>query len=216
MQQTWRRLTFLHWPCQPNQIRGLLPAGLQLDTFDNTAWIGLVPFEIFDVPCIPHFPETNVRTYVIGPDGAPAVWFFSLEAARVMAVVGARLGYHLPYFWATMRVTSENGVIHYQSRRHWPHDPQAVADIRVRPGVLFQPGELSDLDHFLTARFHLYAASRAKLRRAQIEHPPWPLARASVLNLHQTLFEASALPPPQGSPIAHYSEELHVKIGFPE
>jgi uncharacterized protein len=215
MQQTWRRLTFLHWPYPPDQIRGLIPAGLQLDTFDNAAWIGLVPFEIFDFPGIPHFPETNLRTYVIGPGGAPAVWFFSLEAARVMAVVGARLGYHLPYFWAKMRVTSENGVIHYQSRRHWPHDPHAVTDIRVQPGALFQPGELSDLDHFLTARFQLYAASRAKLHRAQIEHPPWPLARASVLNMHQTLLQASALSPPQGSPIAHYSDELHVKIGFP-
>ena len=216
MLQTWRRLTFLHWPYAPDRIRAFIPAGLQLDTFDNAAWIGLVPFEIFDCPGIPYFPETNLRTYVIAPDGAPAVWFFSLDAARVLAVIGARLGYHLPYFWAKMRVTSENGVIHYQSRRHWPHDPHAITDIRVQPAELFEPGELSDLDHFLTARFQLYAASGERLHRAQIDHAPWPLARARVLNLHQTLFEASALAPPQGSPIVHYSEELHVKIGFPQ
>ena len=155
----------------------LIPAGLELDTFDNAAWIGLVPFEIFDCPGIPHFPETNLRTYVVGPDGTPAVWFFSLEAARVLAVIGARLGYHLPYFWAKMAVSSENGVIHYQSRRHWPHDPHAITDIRVHPGELFEPGELSDLDHFLTARFQLYAASGENLHRAQIDHAPWPLAR---------------------------------------
>lgn len=216
MQQTWRRLTFLHWPYHPSVIRRLIPPELDLDTFDSTAWIGLVPFEIFDCPGIPYFPETNLRTYVIGPDGGRAVWFFSLEAASLAAVIGARIGYRLPYFWAKMRVTSENGVIHYQSQRHWPHDPLAVTDIRMQPGERFQPRALSDLDHFLTARFQLYAAAGERLHRAQIDHPPWPLARATVLNVRQTLFEASALPSPQGPPIAHYSNELHVKIGFPE
>lgn len=216
MRQTWRRLTFLHWPYDPNLIRRFIPPGLELDTLGNTAWIGLVPFEIFDSPGIPYFPETNLRTYVIGPDGRRAVWFFSLEAASLTAVIGARIGYRLPYYWAKMRVTSENGVIHYQSRRHWPHDPHAVTDIQVQPGERFRSGVLSDLDRFLTARFQLCAASGGRLHRARIEHPPWPLARATVLDVRETLFEANALPPPQGPPIAHYSGELHVKIGFPE
>ena len=88
MRQTWRRLTFLHWPYDPDLIRRFIPAGLELDTFDNAAWVGLVPFEIYDLPGIPHFPETNLRTYVIGPDGSRAVWFFSLEAARAGRRVG--------------------------------------------------------------------------------------------------------------------------------
>ena len=92
----------------------------------GSAWC---PFEIYDFPGIPHFPETNLRTYVVGPDGSPRVWFFSLEAARLAAVLGARVGYHLPYFWAKMRVTVKDGVIHYRSRRHWPHDPSAITDI---------------------------------------------------------------------------------------
>ncbi len=118
MRQTWRRLTFLHWPYAPDLIRGFIPGGFELDTFDNAAWLGLVPFEIHDFRGIPHFPETNLRTYVIGPDGSRAVWFFSLEAARWVAVLGARIGYHLPYFWAKMRVIVENGAIHYRSQRH--------------------------------------------------------------------------------------------------
>ncbi|MGA2216388.1 MAG: DUF2071 domain-containing protein, partial [Bryobacteraceae bacterium] len=73
IRQTWRRLTFLHWPYNPAVIRRLLPSGLALDTFENTAWVGLVPFEIHDLRCIPRFPETNLRTYVVGPDGSRAV-----------------------------------------------------------------------------------------------------------------------------------------------
>src|SRR3984885_15800351 len=183
MRQTWRRLTFLHWPCAPDLIRPFIPAGLQLDTFDDAAWLGLVPFEIYGTPGIPHFPETNLRTYVIGPDGSPAVWFFSLEAASWAAVLGARIGYHLPYFWAKMSVMAENGTIHYLSRRHWPHHAAAMTNIVIQPGKPYQPGEPPKHDHFLTARDRLYSTSRGRLRHADIEHPPWPLARAKVLEL---------------------------------
>jgi uncharacterized protein len=214
MRQTWRRLTFLHWAYEPELIRSLIPAGLELDTYDDAAWIGLVPFEIYDCPGIPHFPETNLRTYVIGPDGSRAVWFFSLEAARLVAVLGARAGYHLPYFWARMQVTSEDGAIHYRSQRHWPHDSGAMTDIVVQPGEPLAPNDLTEHDHFLTARYRLYTVSRGSLRHAQIEHPPWPLARARVMQLRQTLFDHARLPSPKGTPLVHYAPELAVKIGL--
>lgn len=213
MPQIWRRLTFLHWPYPPDRIRPLIPAGLELDTFDNAAWVGLVPFEIYGIPAVPHFPETNLRTYVIGPDGSRAVWFFCLEAARLAAVVGARIGYHLPYFWSAMSVRSRNGEVLYRSRRRWPHDARVAAKITIQPGELYQPGELGQLDHFLTARFRLYSMARRGLQYAQIEHPPWPLARANLIDLEQTLFEPMGLPPPAGPPLVHYSGELAVKIG---
>jgi uncharacterized protein YqjF (DUF2071 family) len=213
LKQTWRRLTFLHWAYDPDRIRPLIPAGLDLDTFDGAAWIGLVPFEIYDTPGIRYFPETNVRTYVIGPDGSRAVWFFSLEASRLAAVIGARIGYYLPYFWARMSVTTKDGAIHYLSRRHWPHDPGAMTDIVIQPGEPYMPSELTERDHFLTARYRLYAVAHGQLRYAQIEHAPWPLAHARIVDLRQTLFERSALPSPAGTPLVHYSAELAVKIG---
>ena len=84
MSQTWRRLTFLHWPYEPALVQPLLPPGLVLDTFDSSAWIGLVPFEICNLRAIPHFPETNVRTYVIGPDG-----FLGVGQTRVVGYESA-------------------------------------------------------------------------------------------------------------------------------
>jgi len=214
IRQTWKRLTFLHWPYEPTLVRPLLPRGLELDTFDNAAWIGLVPFEIHNSPGLPHFPETNVRTYVIGPDGSRAVWFFSLDAARLLAVLGARAAYGLPYFWSRMRVTSEDGTIRYSSRRKWPHSPKAISNILVKPGDRFSPDELGDRDHFLTARYRLYSMLRGRLGYAQIEHEPWPLARASVLELDQTLIETGGLAKPGGAPLVHYCEELNVRIAF--
>jgi hypothetical protein len=213
MSQTWRRLTFLHWPYDPEVVRPLLPQDLTLDTFDNAAWIGLVPFEIHNLRGVPHFPETNVRTYVIGPDGSRAVWFFSLDADRLAAVLGARVGYHLPYFWAKMQVTSEKGAIHYRSRRRPPHSTSVRSDIVVRPGGRFAGEELSDLDHFLTARYRLYAVNHGRLSWAQIEHEPWPLARATVIALDQSLIDAAGLRAPEGAPLVHYAAEISVKIG---
>jgi uncharacterized protein len=210
MRQTWRRLTFLHWPYQPAAVRPLLPAGLDLDTFDGMAYVGLIPFEIHNLRGIPHFPETNVRTYVVGPDGSRAVWFFSLDAGRLPAVIGARVGYHLPYFWATMQVTSQSGTVRYRSRRKWPHSSRRFTDIAIEPGG---PGELTELDHFVTARYRLYTAIRGRLGYAQIEHDPWPLRRATLLEINQNLIEAAGLPSPQGAPLVHYSAELDVKIG---
>jgi len=216
MRQTWRRLTFLHWRYDPSEVRRLLPSGLELDITDESAWIGLVPFEIHDLRGIAHFPETNVRTYVIGPDGCRGVWFFSLDAARLAAVFGARIGYHLPYYWATMRVASDGGLIRYRSRRKGPHAGEAMTDLMVQPGELYHAEELTALDHFLTARYRLYTMLRGGLGYASIEHEPWPLARATLLEFNQTLIQASRLPPPVGAPLVHYSAELKVKIGYPQ
>jgi hypothetical protein len=213
MHQSWRRLTFLHWPFAPDLIRGFIPAGLELDMFDGAAWIGLVLFEIYGTSGIPYFPETNLRTYVIGPDGTRAVWFFSLEAARLAAVLGARIGYHLPYYWGRMCVTAEDGAIHYSSRRHWPHHSGAMTNIVIQPGAPYKSEDLTERDHFLTSRYRLYTTSRRGLRHAQIEHPPWPLARATVLELRQTLLEKAGLPSPAGAPLVHYAGDLAVEIG---
>ena len=214
MRQTWRRLTFLHWRYPPETVRPLLPAGLELDLFAQSAWVGLVPFEIHDLKGIADFPETNVRTYVVGPDGGRGVWFFSLDAARLLAVIGARVGYRLPYYWARMRVTEQNGLVRYSSRRKKPHS-RATAEIAVMPGLPYSPDEQTERDHFLTARFCLYMLMRKRIARARIEHPPWPLAHASLVQCSESLIEPAGLPRATGAPLVHYSPEIAVKIGYP-
>ena len=87
---------------------GSCPTGLTVETLDGGAWVGLVPFflrvglpGVPSVPWLSRFAETNVRTYVRSADGARGIWFFSLDAARLGAVVVARSTYRLPYFWST-------------------------------------------------------------------------------------------------------------------
>jgi uncharacterized protein YqjF (DUF2071 family) len=123
MRQSWLDLTFLHWPYEPAIVRPLVPDELTLDVHDGAAWIGLAPFLITGLtllgapamPWLSRFPETNVRTYVIDGEGKRGVWFFSLDAALLAAVVGARVAYGLPYFWASMKVVRSSDEVMYSS-----------------------------------------------------------------------------------------------------
>ncbi len=214
MRQTWRHVTFLHWRCNPSSLRALIPRELELDTFDGEYWVGLVPFLITDLspakrpvfPWISTFPETNVRTYVVDRNGNRGVWFFSLDAARLLAVIGARVAYGLPYFWAAMSVTATDVSAHYKSNRLPGRN--ARTDIEIAIGEPIPNPDALDL--FLTARFRLCALRRGRLLKADIQHQPWPLQRATVLHLEQNLIQTA------GAPLVHFARRVDVLVSAPE
>jgi uncharacterized protein YqjF (DUF2071 family) len=222
MVQSWDEVTFLHWRFEPDTVQRVLPTGLTVETFDGSAWVGLVPFflrvglpGVPPVPWVSCFAETNVRTYVRSRDGASGVWFFSLDAARLGAVLVARSTYRLPYFWSEMSVERSPSAISYRCRRRWPGPSGARSHVAVEIGEPFAPDGLTDLDHFLTARWALFSAQRSGLRHAPVSHVPWPLHRAQVVRLDDELVEAAGLPQPAGDPLVHHSPAVAVRIGWP-
>jgi uncharacterized protein len=212
MAQTWEQLMFAHWRLDRTLLRPLVPAALDLDTFDGSAWLGITPFEITGLrargtPALPRlsrFPELNVRTYV-GHAGKPGIWFFSLDAASALAVAGARRTYRLPYFHADMTIARSAGEIDYRSRR-------AGAELRVRyrPGGDPVPPTAGTLDHWLTERYCLYTVDDdGRVMRAEIHHPPWPLQPA------EATFTANTMAPvqlPSDAPLLHFSRRQDVLI----
>lgn len=216
MFQNWFRLSFLHWPCDPAVLQARLPDGLVIDTFQQTAWVGLTPFHLMGLrppflPAIPglsDFPEMNLRTYVRGPAG-PGIWFFSLDAASAAAVAGARLTYGLPYYWSRMSVHARGrNRIEYTSTR-----AGAVADITVDVGAaLVRP---DDLVLFLTERYRLYTWFLGRLATAPVEHELWPLHRAALVGLKETVRRAAKLPDCGAPALVHYSPGVHVRFGAP-
>ncbi len=223
MLHRWERLTFLHWAFDPDVVQRLLPGGLEAEVIDGAAWAGLVPFFMrvatpggARVPWASEFCETNVRTYVRDRDGRSGIWFLSLDAARLGAVVTARTTYRLPYFWSRMRIGQQGREITYRCRRRWPGPRGAASVARVVIGDRFSPADLGERDHFLTARWILFSHSGTRLRFARAAHPPWPLHRATVTGLDDGLIQAAGLPPPQGDPLVHYSPGVDVRIGRPE
>ena len=218
----WNQLTFLHWRYDPAVVQALLPPGLEVETFDGTAWVGLVPFQMLvrppGLPALPwlsHFPETNVRTYARSADGSTGVWFLSLDAARLPAVLGGRIGYRLPYFWSSMSIMAAGDIRAYRCVRRWPDPTPATSEVVVRVGDRFAPDELGGLDHWLTARWLLYSSFPRSLWYARADHPVWPLRQAEVLHLDDHLVTAAGLPEPEGEPLVHHSPGVRVRIGVP-
>lgn len=219
MKQSWLDLLFAHWPVDPERLRPLIPPGLELETFDGKAWLGVVPFRMANVsprlvpplPWISAFPELNLRTYV--SDGKkPGVWFFSLDAANPVAVQAARIGFHLPYFDADMSLEYDRDHILYRSHRTHRDAPPAdlIADYRpLGPVWHSEPGSL---DAWLTERYCLYAADpRGQLWRGEIQHAPWPLQRA------EAHFELNTMTAPinvqlVGEPLLHFVKRLDVVV----
>jgi uncharacterized protein YqjF (DUF2071 family) len=144
MAMRWHDLLFMHWPVPAAALRPLIPPGLELQTFDGTVWLGVVPFRMTGIrhrlgppmPWASAFAELNVRTYVATPGGGhPGVWFFSLDAANPLAVRVARWQFHLPYFDARMTCradVSSGGWGGDRGKGGSTADPAAGDDVGVR------------------------------------------------------------------------------------
>ena len=194
MRQRWTDLLFLHWTLHPDLVQRTLPPGLTVDVFQDSAWVGIVPFfmeavrpaGLPAVPWLSHFLELNVRTYVRDAAGRSGVWFYSLDCNRWPAVEIARRGFHLPYQHAAMRARREpNRGISYQcQRRHSaaagaPYSPAAY-DYRGIGEIFYaQPGTL---EFFLAERYRLFSWNphRQQLYSGEVWHHPYPLQKAEV------------------------------------
>jgi len=157
MAQSWHDLLFAHWRIDAALLRRQIPAVLSIDTFDGSAWIAVVPFRMSGVrprlaPAVPGlsaFPELNVRTYVTA-EGKPGVWFFSLDAASVIAVAAARATFHLPYFRARMSCTTQGDEVTYSSVRMDPPTPAAELSAKYGPIGPVELASRGSLEHWLS------------------------------------------------------------------
>ncbi|HEX8235674.1 MAG TPA: DUF2071 domain-containing protein [Abditibacteriaceae bacterium] len=229
MRNVWQHLTFLHWAVPVEQLRPLIPRELEIDVFEGKAYIGLVPFTMRGVrplwlPTLPlaaglyeNFHETNVRTYVHFRGGEPGVWFFSLDASNLPAVATARAWYKLPYFFARMslqrRLSRSGTTIEYSSRRYAPQH-KAHSFLACKPLGPAAPAAPGTLEHFLAERYILYSRAGRTLYRGRVHHAPYPLQRAEVLSLDESLLSAAGIMRPNEAPLAHYAREVSVEI-FP-
>ncbi|MEZ0327419.1 MAG: YqjF family protein [Fimbriimonas sp.] len=216
MYQRWRSLLFLHFSCDPQEVQRLLPKGLDVDTFDGKAWVGLVPFRMEGIrprflPGVPGntaFPETNVRTYVHKDGKEPGVWFFSLDADNPLACRVARTLWRLPYHEASMALTEEPETRRYTCKRRQGNHESLI---EVQLGEELKSALPGSLDFFLIERYLLYADRAGFLLKGRVHHPPYPLQAATVSKVDDSLVAAAGIEP---RPIEHvlYSPGVDVRI----
>ena len=222
MRQRWAELLFLHWQADPQQLQRLLPPGLEIDTYDGAAYVGLVPFTMTGIrptilppfPPLSNFHEINVRTYVHRQGRDPGVWFFSLDAANSVAVRLARALFRLPYYFARMSLNATPERTQYTSQRLWSPPLPAECDISYTPTGSIEPAQRDTLDHFLCERYFLYAYARGQLYRGQVHHAPYPLQSAVLHHCRENLIAAAGITCLDTPPLIHFAREVRVQI-FP-
>lgn len=215
----WLDLLFAHWPVDPSALAAAVPPGLELDTYDGAAWLGIVPFTMADVaprgvPAIPGvstFPEINVRTYV-RRDGRPGVVFLSLDAASRPTVEGGRRVFHLPYFRAGIVSVRTGETVAYRSVRTDRRGPPATFIARYRATGPAAPSEHGSLADWLTRRMCLFALDpRGRIVRTDIDHVDWPLRPAEAEIHENTMAAAHGLVLPDRAPQLMVVDRLDVR-----
>ena len=218
LRAAWETLAFVHWRVDPARVQALLPEGLTVDTYDGDAWVGLVPFVMADirplgVRVLParmaSSPETNLRTYVRGPDGRDGVWFLSLDIGSGALAGVLRSAVGAPYHKGHLTVEPRDDSVAYAGKRAGGGPSYRL---RVRPGEPITPTEL---ETWLTGRWRAYTVHVGNLLATPLEHEPWQLRRAHVEDLCQDL-TATARIDGLSEPLVHYADRVgHVRVGRP-
>jgi uncharacterized protein YqjF (DUF2071 family) len=197
--QHWIDVLFLHFPATPAQLQALLPAHLEIDTFENQAWISYVLFRLqlrpAWLPFVPGFAsltELNVRTYV-RYRGQPGIYFLAMYADNALAIAASRLLTPLTYHPA--RLTYEQ-----TSRGWWRAECHASDMPAIRLALEFRPvaeaavARPCSLDAWILERYRLFVnRPSGALVAAEVEHAPWT-ASAVALNILQHAFDGSLGP----------------------
>lgn len=181
MRQSWQNLAFFHRKFDPALLAPLIPKPLTLHTHQNNAYVGFVPFVMANVrlaglPPLPsqrRFLETNIRTYVLDPEGRPGVYFFSLDCTDPLSIAFARSQFGLNYLSAHLTINQTQDQITYAGTR--THHPQAAYRATIHINQEATPAPINSLEFWLLERYLLFAFRQGKLLTGQVHHNPYKI-----------------------------------------
>ncbi len=215
----WRDVLFAHYRADAARIAATLPPGIELDTFDGSAWLSVVPFRLTRVrlrampivlPGFGDVPELNLRTYVRA-GARRGIYFYTLDAGSPVAAAAARVMTGLPYVPARMRVRTDAGWLAFESERARRGAPDVRFRARFRPtGPTFATrGET--LEAFLHDRFAFFTPRFGRIVAGEVAHAPWQLSRVDLAIAENTLGELIGYPLGRTPDLATFSRGVDVR-----
>jgi uncharacterized protein len=211
---------FAHWPMAAEALRPRLPAGLELDTYNGQAWLGVVAMQMRrvrlrglpPVPVLSSLAQVNLRTYVVAR-GVRGVFFFGLYASSLLASLGARIFFSLPYYRADVSLQAGRGWLRLNCRAWETRLVRPTLRAAYRPiSDPFRPLE-GTLEHWFAERYRLYTAGPGdRLHYGDIAHVPWSLQMAELTLTENTMAAAHDLPTAEVEPVVHYSWGRQARI----
>jgi uncharacterized protein YqjF (DUF2071 family) len=74
--------------------------------------------------------------------------------------------------WSALNIARCRREIRYRCRRHWLTVSPATISVTIEIGETILSHEVTQLEHFLTARWRLYTTIGGFLATAPVEHRP--------------------------------------------
>jgi uncharacterized protein len=179
----WRDLVMLNYEVEPSLLRGYLPPGTVLDSFQGRTYVSLVGFRFchtrllgcFPVPFHANFDEINLRFYVRRNEGdnRRGVVFIAEVVPRRAIAATARIVYgeNYTYFRMRHRIATEgvSRTVEYQ----WQLAHQWCGLSAQTVGLPAYPQERS-LEQFITEHYWGYATRRSGgCVEYHVSHAPW-------------------------------------------
>ncbi|MEY9975182.1 YqjF family protein [Lysinibacillus sp. RC79] len=216
--QIWQDVLFLHWPVSPKDLEQYIPQELQLDLYENNAWLSAVLFKVKGqrlrflppLPGVGSHLQLNVRTYVTY-NGMKGIYFFNLDVTNRFIVQIATKG-SLSYRHSKISIKQKENHFSFTSLYH------GAPDERLK--ISYQPiaSEISSsvFDKWLVERYHSWSKWKSSLVRIDIDHMPWQLQRVRI-NIESNSLAPFVKESIQGiQPIAHYSKSKQARIYSPK
>jgi uncharacterized protein YqjF (DUF2071 family) len=220
----WRYLVMVNYTVDPAILAPLVPAGTELDYFENRTFLSLVGFLFLNtrvlglaVPMHRDFEEVNLRFYVRrkSADGwrRGVVFVRELVPRQAIATV-ARVFYGENYSALPMRhhvVDNETGVsVEYGWRRG-----KKWETLSATASGLAQIVPAGSHVEFITEHYWGYTAGK-KTSEYRVEHPRWkiwPATSASLVAEVATLYGEPFVAPLQAAPVSQFiAEGSHVQV----
>ncbi|WP_049935853.1 YqjF family protein [Haloplanus natans] len=225
---TGRDVLFAHWALDPAAVEPHVPDGLDVETFDGSAWVSVLALEnrgFGPGPMAPPswlrrgVPQLNLRTYVT-MGGQSGVYFLSLDTGDRLAAWAGRRGFGIPFHRARMRLSRRGDEVSVRSRREG--DPPAAFRARYRPTGRTYRAESDTIEEFCIERFRYFlpadedrrfgAGGGGGGRVGELDREPWDLRPAAATIRENTLFEAAGIPAPTGDPVVQYSPGFTMRV----
>src|SRR5262249_41095663 len=136
LEQRWENVLFCHFRSPKPSVQALVPAGLDVEERDGSAWVSVVPLHAThthlnhmpELLLLSEFAEVNLRTYVRDRHGVPGVYFLSIDIHNLVFATAAREIFHVPYHDAEVTMRGDDMTLVTSDR-----DGEVHCEISYRP-----------------------------------------------------------------------------------
>lgn len=186
----WRQLVFLNYIVDRALLKGYVPRGTELDSFEGKTYVSLVGFRFFNtclfgriaVPFHSEFEEVNLRFYVrreIGSEVRRGVVFIKEIVPKLAIALVARLAYGENYVWYPMKhkVLTEKEDI--EAEYSWKQAGN-WSKLFARSARAAELPAQNSLERYITEHYWGYSRRNAgNTQEYKVTHSPWPVSVAS-------------------------------------